>query len=202
MMIQISYSKFNDKLLGAHEEEVEYPFFTQGPKELREARIDIARYSIKRAAEAERARRQRDDPDEDDVYDAENKCALKQAKDMVLDCTSFADDRPLTACSFSRDGNIPATCGVTILWEMPQVTNKINTVLKSHKEHATDVVFSPVDDCLATASADRTAKLWKTDGTLLQTFEGIWTVLHVLPSTRQGSTSGQRALTKHGDCGI
>lgn len=54
---------------------------------------------------------------------------------------------------------------------MPQVTNKI-TVLKDHKERATDVVFSPVDDCLATASADRTAKLWKTDGTLLQTFEG------------------------------
>ncbi|KAG2244344.1 hypothetical protein Bca4012_034988 [Brassica carinata] len=55
---------------------------------------------------------------------------------------------------------------------MPQVTNKI-AVLKDHKERATDVVFSPVDDCLATASADRTAKLWwKTDGTLLQTFEG------------------------------
>ena len=61
--------------------------------------------------------------------------------------------------------------GVTTLWEMPHVTNKI-AVLKDHKERVTDVVFSPVDDCLATASADRTAKLWKPDGTLLQTFEG------------------------------
>ncbi|CAN7007173.1 unnamed protein product [Brassica oleracea var. botrytis] len=169
-----------DRLLRAYEEEVEdeeeevqYLFFTEGPKELREARIDIAKYSIKRAAvRVQRAKRRRDDPDED--VDAETKWALKQAKGMVLDCRSFGDDRPLTGCSFSRDGTILATCslsGVTTLWEMPQVTNKI-AVLKDHKERVTDVVFSPVDDCLATASADRTAKLWKTDGTLVQTFEG------------------------------
>ncbi|KAF3554908.1 hypothetical protein F2Q69_00010435 [Brassica cretica] len=169
-----------DRLLRAYEEEVEdeeeevqYLFFTEGPKELREARIDIAKYSIKRAAvRVQRAKRRRDDPDED--VDAETKWALKQAKGMVLDCSSFGDDRPLTGCSFSRDGTILATCslsGVTTLWEMPQVTNTI-AILKDHKERVTDVVFSPVDDCLATASADRTAKLWKTDGTLLQTFEG------------------------------
>ncbi|CDY23845.1 BnaC04g01920D [Brassica napus] len=168
-----------DRLLRAYEEEVEdeeeevqYLFFTEGPKELREARIDIAKYSIKRAAvRVQRAKRRRDDPDED--VDAETKWALKQAKGMVLDCSSFGDDRPLTGCSFSRDGTILATCslsGVTTLWEMPQVTNTI-AILKDHKERVTDVVFSPVDDCLATASADRTAKLWKTDGTLLQTFE-------------------------------
>ncbi|XP_056698204.1 uncharacterized protein [Spinacia oleracea] len=34
------------------------------------------------------------------------------------------------------------------------------------------VAFSPVSDNVATASADRTAKLWNTDGTLLRTFEG------------------------------
>ncbi|CAN6835873.1 unnamed protein product [Brassica oleracea] len=173
-----------DKLLQAYEddaapkdevdeEELQYPFFTEGPKELREARIEIAKFSIKRAAvRIQRAKRRRDDPDED--VEAETKWALKQAKGLALDCSNFGDDRPLTGCSFSRDGKILATCslsGVTKLWEMPQVTNKI-AVLKDHKERATDVVFSPVDDCLATASADRTAKLWKTDGTLLQTFEG------------------------------
>ncbi|KAF3575664.1 hypothetical protein DY000_02035804 [Brassica cretica] len=172
-----------DKLLQAYEddaapkdevdeEELQYPFFTEGPKELREARIEIAKFSIKRAAvRIQRAKRRRDDPDED--VEAETKWALKQAKGLALDCSNFGDDRPLTGCSFSRDGKILATCslsGVTKLWEMPQVTNKI-AVLKDHKERATDVVFSPVDDCLATASADRTAKLWKTDGTLLQTFE-------------------------------
>ncbi|XP_056685916.1 U4/U6 small nuclear ribonucleoprotein PRP4-like protein [Spinacia oleracea] len=34
------------------------------------------------------------------------------------------------------------------------------------------VAFSPVSDNVATASADRTAKLWNTDGTLVRTFEG------------------------------
>ncbi|KAH0924680.1 hypothetical protein HID58_016936 [Brassica napus] len=181
LMARLDVSGQLDRLLRAYEEEVEdeeeeevqYLFFTEGPKELREARIDIAKYSIKRAAlRVQRAKRRRDDPDED--VDAETEWALKQAKGMVLDCSSFGDDRPLTGCSFSRDGTILATCslsGVTNLWEMPQVTNKI-AILKDHKERVTDVVFSPVDDCLATASADRTAKLWKTDGTLLQTFEG------------------------------
>ncbi|XP_010412795.1 PREDICTED: U4/U6 small nuclear ribonucleoprotein PRP4-like protein [Camelina sativa] len=167
-----------EKLLETHVEEEDaalkeqaydqvpvYPFFTEGPKELREARIEIAKFSIKRAAvRNQRAKRQRDE---------EAKLALNHARDMVLECSNFGEDRPLTGCSFSRDGKILATCslsGVTNLWEMPQVTNKI-AVLEDKKERATDVVFSPVDDCLATASADRTAKLWKTDGTLVRTFE-------------------------------
>ncbi|XP_010505947.1 PREDICTED: U4/U6 small nuclear ribonucleoprotein PRP4-like protein isoform X2 [Camelina sativa] len=84
--------------------------------------------------------------------------------------SSLGDDSPLIRCYVK----ILSTCslsGVTKMWEMPQVTDKI-AVLKDHKERATDVVFSPVDDCLATASADRFAKLWKTVGTLLQTFKG------------------------------
>lgn len=114
-----------DKLLRAHEDDVapkeevddevlEYPFFTEGPKELREARIEIAKFSIKRSAvRIQRAKRRRDDPDED--MDAETKWALKHAKDMVLDCSNFGDDRPLTGCSFSRDGKILATWYVSLL---------------------------------------------------------------------------------------
>lgn len=60
--------------------------------------------------------------------------------------------------------------GVTKVWSLPQVT-KIAT-LKGHTERATDVAFSPVDNILVTASADRTAKLWRSDGTLLKSFEG------------------------------
>ncbi|VYS52119.1 unnamed protein product [Arabidopsis thaliana] len=145
-----------------------------GPTELREARIEITKDFIKRAAlRIQRENRRRNDPDED--KNAETKLALKHCKDMVLGSSKFGDDRPLTGCSLSRDGKILVTCslsGVPKLWEVPQVTNKI-AVLKGHKEHVTDVVFSSVDDeCLATASTDRTAKIWKTDGTLLQTFKG------------------------------
>ena len=53
---------------------------------------------------------------------------------------------------------------------MPRVSKV--SALKGHTERATDVTFSPVHDHLATASADRTAKLWNTDGSLLKTFEG------------------------------
>lgn len=60
--------------------------------------------------------------------------------------------------------------GIIKVWSMPQIT-KIAT-LKGHTERATDVAFSPADDCLATASADRTAKLWKPDGSLLMSFDG------------------------------
>lgn len=114
-----------DKLLKAHEEDaapkeevddemLQYPFFTEGPNELREARIEIAKFSIKRAAvRIQRAKRRRDDPDED--IDAETKWALKHAKGMVLDCSNFGDDRPLTGCSFSRDGKILATWYVSLL---------------------------------------------------------------------------------------
>lgn len=66
--------------------------------------------------------------------------------------------------------SISSLSGVAKLWSMPQV-RKVST-LKGHTERATDVAFSPVHDLLATASADRTARLWNTEGSLLRTFEG------------------------------
>ncbi|EOX98803.1 WD-40 repeat family protein / small nuclear ribonucleoprotein Prp4p-related [Theobroma cacao] len=175
-----------EKLMKAHEEEeaavsakmedveedIQYPFYTEGPKELLDARIDIAKYSVVTAAmRVQRAQRKRDDPDED--MDAETDWALRQAGNLVLDCSEIGDDRPLSGCSFSRDGQLLATCslsGVAKLWSMPRVSKV--SALKGHTERATDVTFSPVHDHLATASADRTAKLWNTDGSLLTTFEG------------------------------
>ncbi|XP_010258680.1 PREDICTED: U4/U6 small nuclear ribonucleoprotein PRP4-like protein [Nelumbo nucifera] len=188
IMVKLDAEGQLEKLLKAHEDEeaaaaatvVEgdgegpqtYPFYTEGSKELLEARVDIAKYSIVKAAmRLERARRRRDDPDED--LDAEMDSALKQASGFVLDCSEVGDDRPLSGCSFSQDGKLLATSawsGAAKLWSMPQV-NKVST-LKGHTERATDVAFSPVHNNIATASADGTAKLWSTDGSLLKTFEG------------------------------
>ena len=53
---------------------------------------------------------------------------------------------------------------------MPQVKKVSN--LKGHTDRATDVAFSPTDNCIATASADRTARLWNTEGSLLKKFDG------------------------------
>lgn len=151
---------------------VQYPFYTEGSRSLLEARMDIVKYSIVRAAmRLQRARRKRDDPDED--LDGEVNWALKQAGSLVLDCSEIGDDRPLSGCSFSHDGTMLATCalsGVAKIWSMPQVTKVSN--LKGHTERATDVAFSPTNNILATASADRTARLWNTEGSTLKTFEG------------------------------
>lgn len=65
---------------------------------------------------------------------------------------------------------LSALSGVAKLWSMPQI-RKVST-LKGHTERLTDISFSPVHNLLATASADRTAKLWNTEGSLLKTFEG------------------------------
>ncbi|XP_019452782.1 PREDICTED: U4/U6 small nuclear ribonucleoprotein PRP4-like protein [Lupinus angustifolius] len=176
-----------EKLLKAHEdeeaaasalkdevegEELQYPFYTEGSKSLLNARIDIAKYSLVRAAlRLQRARRRRDDPDED--MDSEMDWALKQAANLSLDFSEIGDDRPLFGCSFSPDGKALATCSLTgaaKLWSMPKLT-KIST-LKGHTERATDVAYSPVHNHIATASADRTARYWNDQGALLKTFEG------------------------------
>lgn len=90
------------------EEEIQYPFYTEGSIALLESRLDIAKYSIVKAAlRVHRARRKRDDPDED--LDAEVDWALKQASSLALDSSEIGDDRPLSGCSFSHDGSMLAT---------------------------------------------------------------------------------------------
>lgn len=154
------------------DEDIQYPFYTEGSQALLEARKEIAKYSIVKAAlRLHRSRKKRDDPDED--LDAEVDWSLKQAEKLVLDSSEIGDDRPLSGCSISHDGKMLATCslsGVAKLWTMPEV--KKVSALKGHSERATDVAFSPINYQLATASADRTARLWNPEGAVLRTFEG------------------------------
>lgn len=90
------------------EEDIRYPFYTEGSQSLLEARREIARYSIvKSALRLHRARRRKDDPDED--LDAEVDWSLKQAANLVLECSEIGDDRPLSGCSISHDGKMLAT---------------------------------------------------------------------------------------------
>lgn len=85
-----------------------YPFYTEGAKELLDARVEIAMYSIERAKDRlSRARRRRDDPDEDP--ETETEYAVKQAAAIELQCSEMGDGRPLSGCSFSHDGSMLAT---------------------------------------------------------------------------------------------
>lgn len=112
-----------DRLMKAHDEEeaaatattgdveeemLQYPFYTEGSKALMDARINIAKYSIVKAAKRlQQAQRRRDNPDES--IDEEIDWALKQVESFYLDGTEFGDDRPLSGCSFSHDGKLLAT---------------------------------------------------------------------------------------------
>ena len=119
IMLRLDNEGNLEKLLSLEEEKLEdereedvgvvkYPFFTVGSKELLEARIELAKFSVKRAAaRLERAKRRREDPDEDP--DAELESVLRQVDGFSLDCSEIGDDRPLSGCSFSKDGSLLAT---------------------------------------------------------------------------------------------
>ncbi|MCI44547.1 U4/U6 small nuclear ribonucleoprotein PRP4-like, partial [Trifolium medium] len=71
------------------------PFRTEGSKSLLNARIDIAKCSLVRAAmRLQRSQRRRDDLDED--VDAKIDCTLKQAANLNLELSEIGDDQLLT----------------------------------------------------------------------------------------------------------
>ncbi|KAM7272568.1 hypothetical protein ACFE04_027231 [Oxalis oulophora] len=77
-------------------------------------------------------------------------------------------------------------------WTIPQVKKVSN--LKGHTERCTDTIFSPVQNLIATVSADRTAKLWDSQGSLLNTFEG-----HLDRLGREGHSRNVYGLAFHPD---
>ncbi|KAL6536919.1 hypothetical protein OROHE_012503 [Orobanche hederae] len=95
------------------EEDIQYPFYTEGSQSLLKAQREIAKYfTVKSALRLHRARRKRVDPDDD--LDAEIDCSLKQAANPVLESSEIGDERPLSGCSRSHDGKMFATCKTNV----------------------------------------------------------------------------------------
>jgi RNA polymerase sigma factor (sigma-70 family) len=85
-------------------------------------------------------------------------------------------DDGVYSVAVSPNGKWVASCGfdrTARVWDL--VTGRMLGVLQGHREPVESVAFAP-DGMLATASWDRTIKLWDTSGTLIATLEG-----HALP---------------------
>lgn len=70
--------------------------------------MDIAIYSLARSKlRLQRAKRKKDDPDEDLEKEAE--LVVQQAHRFMLDSSEIGDVRPLSGCSFSQHADYLAT---------------------------------------------------------------------------------------------
>jgi len=161
-------------------------FYTEGPEELAKARGEIAQWSLHRAAARNTAsKRFRDEPEERKTAGHVRLGAVKSAKQMAQQSSELGDERPVAGCEYSPDGNHLATCGwggAMSVWSVGEGCKKKWTV-RAHEERCTGVVWHPgsaglVEDsasqavCLATASADCTARLFTPSGKLLRKLEG------------------------------
>ncbi len=158
-------------------EELQELFYTEGPPELRAARLAIAAYSLPRAAaRLAAARRARGDPARDEAAAAASTEAALRV--LVNQSSDVADERPVVACRFSPSGAQLATgswSGAVKVWSAP-ACHKLLTI-SAHAERVTDVAWHPEASApgracaalaLASGSADTTARLWGADGRLLR----------------------------------
>jgi U4/U6 small nuclear ribonucleoprotein PRP4 len=98
---------------GAEAEQQTEVFYTEGPPELREARLAIARWSLPRAgARLRAAKRVRADVGGALArVRAARCCSEDAARRMAQACSEIADDRPVSGARFTADGAALATCG-------------------------------------------------------------------------------------------
>ncbi|CAI2364734.1 unnamed protein product [Moneuplotes crassus] len=156
-------------------------FYYEGPPELKQARIEIAKYSIPLSTlRLDFTRKQRIIHDR---LDDEFKYAdyINQFGTYEMMASQYADERCVSRGDLSKDNKLFATSGwsgESKVWGLPEgeeYTFDLCTELKGHRDRVIHIRFHPRSTVdldpdgpnLATASADTTVRLW----TLNQEYE-------------------------------
>jgi len=158
---------FKQTTTSKKEEESSDYYLYEGPPELRAARLEIAKYSMKQAAirvEKNKIRRETTDPiEEEELIDRE----LEMIPKFEISMSQFADSSCASKGCFSSDGKYFATSGwsgLCKIWSVPDCN--LQTTLLGHINRAIDIQFNPLFGqentkiCLASSGADNSVRLW------------------------------------------
>lgn len=144
--------------------------------------LQIAHWSLKRAASRianERQTKEKFNREEDKTV---TEALAQRLKTTVNQTSEVGDERPVSSCQFSSDGELLVTgswSGTVKVWSVPACTVAVS--FRGHEDRVTGVALHPAAtaansmDCglaIASGSADSTAKLWSSDGALVKTLTG------------------------------
>lgn len=150
------------------EGEPEEIWYHEGPEELRKARLFIANYSVPRARE--KLIKAKEDLKTGETERTRKSQELqRKTRALINFCSQIGDNRPLSYCNISPNGEMLATAswsGLCKLWSVPSGEH-IRT-LKGHNERVGAIVFHPMatkslDSSAAnmvSCSVDGTVQLW------------------------------------------
>ncbi|CAH0730682.1 unnamed protein product, partial [Brenthis ino] len=118
-------------------------WYHEGPPDLRDARIWIARYSLPRAKQ--RLTKAREELQlAGSVRAAAKQESQRKASAMSIYCSQIGDTRPVSFCRFSSDSQMLITSswsGLVKVWSVPSCTEL--QVLKGHTCNVSAAVFHP-----------------------------------------------------------
>ncbi|GIL66866.1 hypothetical protein Vafri_20334 [Volvox africanus] len=160
-------------------------FYTEGPDELRAARLALARFSLVRAkGRLLGAKRRREDPDALPVAADNQATAAAAVRTIVQQSSELGDTRPISHCQFSPDGSSLAACGwggALALWSVPACTKRWTAPVPAEGPRLTGVAWHPAATHrshseaavnLASAASDGVARLYSGRGEFLRSLEG------------------------------